>query len=116
MSGTVSTSPGGTKQFYTTTNTFETRFGYHRAVRRGQYIFVSGTTALNPETGSVDHPGDARAQALAAFATAVQAIKALGGEGLADVVRVKMFVGGCISFRLLEGVLRLDRNRKTAGR
>jgi hypothetical protein len=71
---------------------------------------------LNPETGSVDHLSDVHAQALAAFTTAVQAIKALSGEGLANVVRAKMFVGVCISFRLLEGVLRLDRNRKTAGR
>ena len=78
--------------FVTTKNIFEQRFGYHRAVRKGPFIFVSGTTALDPETGGIKCPGDAYGQAHAAFNTGLEAIKQLGGKA-ADVCRIRMFVG-----------------------
>ena len=71
-------------------NKFEREFGYHRAVRKGPFIFVSGTTALQPD-GRVAFPGDAKAQAQRAFQVGIDAIEALGGSR-EDVVRVRMFV------------------------
>ena len=61
---------------------WEDRYGYRRAVRVGDWIAVSGTTA----------PGaDAYAQARAAFQIALAALEGLGG-GVADVVRTRMYV------------------------
>ena len=61
---------------------WEDRYGYRRAVRVGDWIAVSGTTA----------PGaDAYAQAQAAFQIALAALEELGG-GAADVVRTRMYV------------------------
>lgn len=82
------------KTFYSTSNPYEHSFGYHRAVRRGPFIFVSGTTALDPSTGKLQHPGNAFLQACTAIEESLTAIRALGGRGAEDVVRVRMFVGG----------------------
>jgi enamine deaminase RidA (YjgF/YER057c/UK114 family) len=87
----ISHSPSGNKTYFTTSNRFEYKFGYHRAVRKGPFIFVSGTTALNPETGKIDHPGDAYQQALSAMKRSVDAVQQLGGARQ-DVTRVRMFV------------------------
>jgi enamine deaminase RidA (YjgF/YER057c/UK114 family) len=58
------------------------RYGYSRAIRRGDLIEVAGTTA----------PGDsAYEQARAAFATIQEALNELGAA-LDDVVRTRMFV------------------------
>ncbi len=61
---------------------WEGRYGYRRAVRIGDVVAVSGTTAAGP---------DAYAQARAAFATALDALAALGGRP-EDVVRTRMYV------------------------
>lgn len=61
---------------------WEDRFGYRRAVRIGDVVAVSGTTAPGP---------DAAAQARAAFAVALDTLAALGG-GPEDVVRTRMYV------------------------
>ncbi|WP_420454374.1 Rid family hydrolase [Rubrivirga sp.] len=61
---------------------WEGRYGYRRAVRIGDVIAVSGTTAPGP---------DATAQATAAFRIALAALAELGGTP-ADVVRTRMFV------------------------
>ncbi|GJE85436.1 YjgF-like protein [Phanerochaete sordida] len=74
-----------------TGNPYEARFGYSRAVRRGPFVFVSGTTSVDAASGAVQHPGDAGAQARAAFAEIVRAVEAVGAAR-ADVVRVRMFV------------------------
>ena len=61
---------------------WEGRYGYRRAVRIGDVVAVSGTTAPGP---------DAAAQAAAAFETALRALADLGGTP-ADVIRTRMFV------------------------
>ena len=71
-------------------NKFEKEFGYHRAVRKGPFIFVAGTTALQPD-GRIAFPNDAKAQAQRAFQVGIDAIETLGGSR-EDVVRVRMFV------------------------
>ena len=64
---------------------WEERYGYSRAVRYGDRILVSGTTATGP-AGQVVGPGDAAKQAGYIFDKIEKAIVDLGGT-LADVVR-----------------------------
>lgn len=64
--------------------------GYSRAIRRGNVILVSGTTAHGPD-GAALHPGDTGAQARACLARIERALIALG-SGLADVVRTGIYL------------------------
>ncbi|DAA73811.1 TPA_exp: Uncharacterized protein A8136_4014 [Trichophyton benhamiae CBS 112371] len=101
VSGTVSKpSPTSQKTFYKTPSHFEQVIGYYRGVRHGQHIFISGTTAVNPNKASsaaeppqVLFPGDAKKQTIAAFEECLRAVTSLGGNGVQSVVRVRMFVG-----------------------
>jgi enamine deaminase RidA (YjgF/YER057c/UK114 family) len=65
---------------------FESTYGYSRAVRVGDQIFVSGTTAR-------DHhlDGDAYQQLIAAIATVAAALREAGAE-LRHVVRTVIYV------------------------
>lgn len=84
-------------------NPFEQTFGYYRAVRRGPYIAVSGTTALKLQSSShetheaqaedskVEFPDDAFGQAKLAMARCIEAVERLEGQ-TEDVIRVRMFV------------------------
>lgn len=69
---------------------WEAMAGYARAVRVGETIFVSGTTATD-ENGNLVGENDAAAQARYAIQKIERAIIALGGE-LGDVVRTRVFV------------------------
>ncbi|KIP05913.1 hypothetical protein PHLGIDRAFT_73449 [Phlebiopsis gigantea 11061_1 CR5-6] len=40
------------RQTFRTGNPYEARFGYARAVRRGPFVFVSGTTSVDPACGT----------------------------------------------------------------
>ena len=73
-----------------TLNPYESKFGYSRSVRRGPFIFVSGTTAIST-TGKVLYPASAHQQALKIFDEIIDAVEALDGKK-EDVVRVRMFV------------------------
>ncbi|KAL3482286.1 Endoribonuclease L-PSP/chorismate mutase-like protein [Aspergillus californicus] len=92
--GDIRTRP--VKRFYSTKSPFEERIGYYRAVRHGQHIFVSGTTAVDPASPShapqILFPGDARQQTKVALQECISAVHALGGKGAENVVRVRMFV------------------------
>ncbi|KAG6330009.1 hypothetical protein ID866_9077 [Astraeus odoratus] len=78
-------------QKYRTTNPYEKTFGYCRALRKGPFIFVSGTTAIDLATSKVAHPHSAFEQAMKAFEEILRAIEALGGKR-EDIVRIRMFV------------------------
>ena len=79
-------------QRYSTGNPYEARFGYSRAVRKGPFIFVSGTTSVSAKTGELQHAdGTAYDQAKTAFDELLQAVHHLGGRK-EDTVRVRMFV------------------------
>jgi enamine deaminase RidA (YjgF/YER057c/UK114 family) len=69
---------------------WEERFGYCRALRIGERIVVSGTTATAPD-GSVVAPGDAGTQARYVLEKIEQALAELGAS-LDDVIRTRVYV------------------------
>lgn len=69
---------------------WEGRVGYSRAVRRGPFVFVSGTTATDGSGGYVG-TGDPYAQACQALANIRVALEAVGA-GVSDVVRTRIFL------------------------
>ncbi len=64
--------------------------GYSRAVRVGDRIFVTGTTATD-ENSEIVGVGDAYEQTVQCIRNIDRALKALGA-GLENVVRTRMFV------------------------
>ncbi len=69
---------------------WEAKAGFARAVRDGNRIHVSGTTATAPN-GKAISPGDAQSQAVYILDKALAAINDLGGTA-ADVVRTRIFL------------------------
>ncbi|KAI0811431.1 Aldo/keto reductase [Xylaria sp. FL0064] len=78
---------------YSTNSPWEPIAGYCRAVRTGNSVYVSGTTANSPSCVSVPVLGghSARSQTVAILDIIARALKALGGT-LSDVVRTRIIV------------------------
>ncbi len=78
------------RQKYSSGAKWESIVGYSRAVRVGDRIYVTGTTATD-ENGEIVGVGDAYLQTVQVIKNIEGALKALGAT-LENVVRTRMFV------------------------
>lgn len=78
------------RQLISSGTIWERKFGYSRAVKAGNFVFVAGTTAVN-EKGEVVGGNDPYQQAVFIYQKIEKALTEAGAS-LQDVVRVRTFV------------------------
>jgi enamine deaminase RidA (YjgF/YER057c/UK114 family) len=78
------------RERYASGTEWESAVGYSRAIRAGDEIHASGTTATDDD-GAVVAPGDPYAQTARAIENVETALSALDAS-LSDVVRTRLFV------------------------
>jgi enamine deaminase RidA (YjgF/YER057c/UK114 family) len=77
------------RQRISTGSAYEQLVGYSRALAVGDWVFVSGTTGRNHDTGEI--PEDVVEQTHLCFRTIERALKE-AGSSLADVVRMRILM------------------------
>lgn len=84
---------------YSTGTKWEPIVGYSRALRVGNSIWISGTTATN-ENGTVAGPGNPYIQTIQAIKNIETALKALGAN-LSHVTRTRIYVTDITQWELV---------------
>jgi reactive intermediate/imine deaminase len=79
------------RQTFSTNSKWEPVVGYSRAVKVGNMVFVTGTTATDYETGKIVGVNDPYAQTKQALQN-IDKVLTRAGASLKDVVRTRMFV------------------------
>jgi enamine deaminase RidA (YjgF/YER057c/UK114 family) len=79
----------GERQLVSSGGPFERKYGYSRAVRVGDRVFVAGTAAF--KDGAPFAPGDARAQTRHILGVIEQALVEAGAT-MSDITRYRIFV------------------------
>jgi enamine deaminase RidA (YjgF/YER057c/UK114 family) len=78
------------RKLFSSGSIWEEKFGYSRAVKAGNMIFVAGTTATD-ENSNVMYPGDAYKQTVQIIKK-IEKVLEQAGASLKDVVRLTMYV------------------------
>jgi len=78
------------RENYSSGAPLEEKVGYSRAVKVGPFIFVGGTTSVQPD-GTVYGENDAYAQAKYIFQKLIGCLEQAGGAP-SDVIRIKAYV------------------------
>lgn len=92
-----------TRSNLTTRSHFEEAYGYSRAVRVGETIFISGTVGLDYETGTM--PQSPRDQMEQIAANLELAVTGAGGD-MADIAQIIVYVTGPDVFAEIGPVLK----------
>ncbi|KAI3426960.1 hypothetical protein D9Q98_006904 [Chlorella vulgaris] len=87
----VSLTAGGRLETVSSSARWEDLVGYSRAAKRGPFIFVSGTSAVDQASGRVLYRRDAYKQTRLAFTIVERALEQVG-SCMEDVVRTRLFV------------------------
>ncbi|THU91180.1 YjgF-like protein [Dendrothele bispora CBS 962.96] len=77
-------------RYYKTESPWEKNLGFSRAVRKGPFIQVAGTTSVHPETGEMMHHESAYEQTKLILETIIKSVEGLGGQKT-DITRLRLY-------------------------